>query len=1074
MCSPRRDLRLFAALGLGWTACADVDPDAVPDVFVDAATRQAVERGEAVDVYLTVAPPRHVLPTDPEAWKAALLPLKERALACADIDRRAITHELPSLPVVGLRLTAEQARDLVHCPGVEGVERPPEMKLHLASTLPIIRADTAHDTRGITGAGQGVAVLDSGLQITQAAFGLCAGGAGSPGCRVAFTLDAVHNDADVASLCHDHGTNVSAIVQGVAPGSDLLFFKILNDAECADAIADGRPEGLSDAGILTALNWLVANGASRNVAAVNMSFGVSTDDWGAWTTTCDGQISSTYDGALETASAAGLLLVAAAGNDGADGVGYPACHSAVMAVANSEDNNDLRGSSNRGPLIDLAAPGTSVTAGGFTMGGTSMASPHVAGAAALLREAVPGVPASTLRLALSTSQALARDPNPNAAVPTYPRLDVLDALDAVQGPIQTLAAPELSFETFGWSLGPTPAYVLVDGHPLPWPNSVFPDNTVVVEDITGWTRDLADATVTVLAEDDANLFVRDVRIVDLDGVGEIDLQSEPGPGDTPTWSHIGASLGDSRAAGFTSPPSTQIVLELSTFNLTSTRMFEVWVDGAPAVVPVRALNVQGDTVTIDLPGHVRDVDDHAITFVATQGLDGWLADVRLTDNLSTRWYVARRPGPHDLGVTYASAAGDWAHFGDTLGRPDLRWVTFVDPGYTSNLELRFRVTDQDVVQSGRVVVNGAWLRLYDQPWGDGDLVQIRLDGIADRLRHLRATFWNELDPSFFVRDVHVVNTVTGQRVDLLTTPQPGDGALGARVADATLGGLPHRTFLAPDVHSAMQVVSRRVRLLPNTSAAVRLDLPSAEHTCTPFVNWETIAEHPEPRCDWHANWAPVGDAVQFVFQVEHCGRGNPAGSEAAVARATLFCFEPGAGWAGTTTVDYDVFSPTPTEATLAVPTPWRDRAISLCSLSMMDGNGDKDTGAQCHLSGAAGVGLNARITRGCQHDTKEKGEALALALAASDDVVVTKVPFDATGQLRVSHPYDAAVNEHHLAFVVPYHVDTSCDDHMTFRSSCFDTGEAVHCDIRKTGSIRKVSGHVLFIDGDFTDPGVMP
>ncbi len=166
-----------------------------------------------------------------------------------------------------------------------------------------------------------------------------------------------------------HGSHVAGIVGalnntagvvGVAPKADLYAVKVLN--------ANGSGY-LSD--VIEGLQWAASNG----MRVANMSLGTSSD------------IQSFHD-AVVAANNAGVVLVAAAGNSGGT-VGYPAAYPEVIAVSATDANNNLAYFSSRGPEVDLAAPGVNIysTYKGSnyaTLSGTSMASPHVAGAAALV------------------------------------------------------------------------------------------------------------------------------------------------------------------------------------------------------------------------------------------------------------------------------------------------------------------------------------------------------------------------------------------------------------------------------------------------------------------------------------------------------------------------------------------------------------------------------------------------------------------------------------------------------------------------------------------------------------------
>ncbi|TWW10810.1 peptidase S8 [Planctomyces bekefii] len=127
--------------------------------------------------------------------------------------------------------------------------------------------------------------------------------------------------------------------------------------------------------IISGLDWCVANG----MQVVNLSLGSSTDP------------GTTVRVAFDNAYAAGLVVVASAGNSGAgaDTVGYPAHYDSVIAVGSTTSTDAISSFSSTGPAVEVAAPGSSIystlNGGGWgTMSGTSMASPHAAGVMALI------------------------------------------------------------------------------------------------------------------------------------------------------------------------------------------------------------------------------------------------------------------------------------------------------------------------------------------------------------------------------------------------------------------------------------------------------------------------------------------------------------------------------------------------------------------------------------------------------------------------------------------------------------------------------------------------------------------
>lgn len=165
------------------------------------------------------------------------------------------------------------------------------------------------------------------------------------GSHVAGTIGALNNTVGVI---------------GVAPLVNLYAVKVLG--------ANGSGF-LSD--VIEGIQWAVANGAQ----VINMSLGSSSD------------VQSLHD-AVIAAYNAGVVVVAAAGNSGG-AVIFPAAYPEAIAVSATDSNNLLASFSSRGPEVDLAAPGVNVYStykgtGYATLSGTSMATPHVTGSAALV------------------------------------------------------------------------------------------------------------------------------------------------------------------------------------------------------------------------------------------------------------------------------------------------------------------------------------------------------------------------------------------------------------------------------------------------------------------------------------------------------------------------------------------------------------------------------------------------------------------------------------------------------------------------------------------------------------------
>lgn len=299
------------------------------------------------------------------------------------VNDEAILHEYIYIPTVLMELTEAQANALAKNPKIEYVERDAEV-FALAQTVPWgiskVQATTAH-SYGYKGAGVKVAVLDTGIAYHSDLDANVKGGYSVFG-------DSYRNDVQ------GHGTHVAGTIAavnntigviGVAPSASLYAVKVL----------DNNGSGTLS-GIAQGIDWARQNGMN----VINMSLGGTTG-------------STTLSNACNNAYNAGVVVVAAAGNSGnsagtGDNVGYPAKYSSVIAVAATDSNNVRAYFSSTGPAVEISAPGYNIystlrTGSYGNMSGTSMACPHVAGVAALVKGADPSASASAIRTAMNES-----------------------------------------------------------------------------------------------------------------------------------------------------------------------------------------------------------------------------------------------------------------------------------------------------------------------------------------------------------------------------------------------------------------------------------------------------------------------------------------------------------------------------------------------------------------------------------------------------------------------------------------------------------------------------------------------
>lgn len=241
-----------------------------------------------------------------------------------------------------------------------------------------------------TGAGVRAYILDTGINPHSDYAGRLAQG---------YT---VINDGRGTSDCVGHGTHVAGTVggtsYGVAKQVTLVPVRVL---ACGGSG--------STSGVIAGLDWVTANAPLPAVA--NMSLG--------------GGPSSALDAAIARSSARGISVVVAAGNDGGNACNGSPARAPQAITAGATDINDNRASfSNYGSCVDVFAPGVSIRStsstnpnGSLVMSGTSMASPHVAGVAALVLQVQPGASAAQVENIIRSTATPGVVNNPGAGSP---------------------------------------------------------------------------------------------------------------------------------------------------------------------------------------------------------------------------------------------------------------------------------------------------------------------------------------------------------------------------------------------------------------------------------------------------------------------------------------------------------------------------------------------------------------------------------------------------------------------------------------------------------------------------------
>jgi len=331
------------------------------------------------------------------------------------------------------QLEAEESIDHIEIVGTR--------KLFLQNTIPIINASLAYtlqvNTLNLTGAGQTICILDTGVNYSHSDLGGCYGNNSiTSGCKVIGGWDYCADDTTCTTEDNNpmdvngHGTHVSGIVaangtiKGVAKDAKIVMIKIFNTA--GEAYDDD---------IISGINWCVNNASSFNISVISMSFG-----GGLYTNNCNSDVLTPY---IQTAIARNISVVAASGNSGsATRISSPACIENVSAIGATTKSDAIASYSNRNNLVSLVAPGgdssgnpaleinsTWINGGYRQSSGTSMATPHVAGAIALLNQMLRNTAQTKtpqeLKNILNATGKLVYDTSSNL---NYSRINIYNAL----------------------------------------------------------------------------------------------------------------------------------------------------------------------------------------------------------------------------------------------------------------------------------------------------------------------------------------------------------------------------------------------------------------------------------------------------------------------------------------------------------------------------------------------------------------------------------------------------------------------------------------------------------------------
>lgn len=348
---------------------------------------------------------------------------------------------------ISAELSSEEIEKISLRKDVKNIEIVGVREIMLSDSVPLINASDVWSLVvgevNLTGAGESVCVIDTGVYYQHPDLGGCFG----ENCKVNGGWDFVNDDSDPTDD-NGHGTHVAGIIaangslKGVARDANIIALKACNAAGSC-----------SDDDIEASINWCVNNASRYNISVISMSLG-----GGLYSSYCD---SDPLASAINNANNSGISVVIAAGNGlnnvapgRANQIAAPGCVSGaipVSAVTKSDviDTNYA----NRNQLVKLLAPGTSITStynnGGYaSSSGTSMATPHVSGAIAIINQYLRAsgknkTPQQIEDLLNETGKFIVDSGNNGIdPVANYSRINVYEALVEIQYPNVSLISPE--------------------------------------------------------------------------------------------------------------------------------------------------------------------------------------------------------------------------------------------------------------------------------------------------------------------------------------------------------------------------------------------------------------------------------------------------------------------------------------------------------------------------------------------------------------------------------------------------------------------------------------------------------
>jgi len=360
-----------------------------------------------------------------------------------------LRYKYSTISALAGSVTEEGLNKLKRNPDVLKIEKNKILQLFLTRSLPLINATAVNSLNvsgvNITGIGEVVCIIDAGVNYMHESLGGCTNDTFLAGncSKVIGGYDFINNDNDPIDN-EGHGTHVAGIVagngtvRGVAPDARIVAIK-----SCSNNT------GCPIYSIYAGVDWCV-NASWLNISVITMSLGGF-----SYNTYCDDDFPEMAK-LLNDAVNLGIFVDASSGNFGrSENISFPSCMRNVMSVGATYDADvgsmsydkifctdsetfpdKIACFTDRAPILDIVAPGVliesaNLSSGVINMTGTSMAAPHVAGAAALIHQYYKLATNSSINPSLTRELLKKGGKAVSIDNYTFPRLDVLGAIKLI-------------------------------------------------------------------------------------------------------------------------------------------------------------------------------------------------------------------------------------------------------------------------------------------------------------------------------------------------------------------------------------------------------------------------------------------------------------------------------------------------------------------------------------------------------------------------------------------------------------------------------------------------------------------